>query len=175
MFILCSSLNLQWILKVFRPLDFFKILLHYSLILKWIKLFFSPLVNLHTVPHNDKAKTCFSIFWSVHNDASHDRWLVLWRRRMPEGRSRSRSRRDSRFSSRISLYLAPFIFPLILTHLPVPAASKKSRQHDGATTMLHRRDGARFPPDMILGIQAKEFNLGFIRPEHLVSHGLRVI
>ena len=40
--------------------------------------------------------------------------------------------------------------------------------------MLHRRDGARFPPEVMLGIQAKEFNLGFIRPEHLVSHGLRV-
>jgi hypothetical protein len=27
----------------------------------------------------------------------------------------------------------------------------------------------------MLGIQAKEFNLGFIRPENLVSHGLRVL
>ena len=44
-----------------------------------------------------------------------------------------------------------------------------------ATTMLHRRDGARFPPDAMLGIQVKEFNLGFIRPENLVSHGLRVL
>ena len=41
--------------------------------------------------------------------------------------------------------------------------------------MLHRRDGARFPPDMTLGIQAKQFNLGFIRQENLVSHGLRVL
>uniref|UniRef100_A0A4W5K2W6 Pyruvate dehydrogenase E1 component subunit beta n=1 Tax=Hucho hucho TaxID=62062 RepID=A0A4W5K2W6_9TELE len=40
--------------------------------------------------------------------------------------------------------------------------------------MLHRRDGSRFPPDVTLGIQAKEFNLGFIRPDNLVSHGLRV-
>ena len=40
--------------------------------------------------------------------------------------------------------------------------------------MLHRRDGARFPPDVTLGILAKEFNLGFILPENLVSHGLRV-
>ncbi|KAK6315699.1 hypothetical protein J4Q44_G00132230 [Coregonus suidteri] len=40
--------------------------------------------------------------------------------------------------------------------------------------MLHRRDGARFPPNVTLGIQAKEFNLGFIRPQNLVSHGLRV-
>ena len=35
--------------------------------------------------------------------------------------------------------------------------------------MLHRRDGAKFSPDVTLGIQAKEFNLGFIRPENLVS------
>ena len=39
--------------------------------------------------------------------------------------------------------------------------------------MLHSRDGARFPPDVTLGIQAKEFNLGFISPDNLVSHGLR--
>jgi hypothetical protein len=32
-----------------------------------------------------------------------------------------------------------------------------------------------FPPDVTLDIQAKEFNLGFIRPENLVSHGLRVL
>ena len=40
--------------------------------------------------------------------------------------------------------------------------------------MLHRRDGARFPPDVILGIQAKQLNLGFIGPENLVSYGLSV-
>ena len=44
-----------------------------------------------------------------------------------------------------------------------------------AATMLHRRHGARFPPDVTLGIQAKKFHLGFIRPENLVSHGLRVL
>jgi hypothetical protein len=33
-------------------------------------------------------------------------------------------------------------------------------------------DGVWCPPDVTLGIQAKEFNLGFIRPENLVSHGL---
>ena len=33
---------------------------------------------------------------------------------------------------------------------------------------------SRFPPDMTLGSQAKDFNLGFIRPENL-SHGLRVL
>ena len=37
--------------------------------------------------------------------------------------------------------------------------------------MLHLRDGASFPPDMTLGNQVKEFNLGFVRPENLVSHG----
>ena len=41
--------------------------------------------------------------------------------------------------------------------------------------ILHRRDGARFLPDMTRGIQAKEFNLGFIRTENLVSHGLIVV
>ena len=40
--------------------------------------------------------------------------------------------------------------------------------------MLHQRDGARFPPDVTLGIQAKEFNLEFIRQDNLVSHGLKV-
>ena len=38
--------------------------------------------------------------------------------------------------------------------------------------MLHRRDGDRLTPDVTLGIQAKELNRAFIRPEHLVSHGL---
>ena len=80
----------------------------------------------------------------------------------------------SRFLSRISLYLTAFIFPSILTSLPVPAAEKISPQLDAATTMLHRQDGARLPPDVNLGIQAKEFNLGFIRPENLVSHCLKV-
>jgi hypothetical protein len=40
--------------------------------------------------------------------------------------------------------------------------------------MLHCSDRARFLLDVTLGIQAKEFNLGFIRPKNLVSHGLRV-
>ena len=31
----------------------------------------------------------------------------------------------------------------------------KTLQHDAATTMLHRRDGARIPPDVTHGIQAK--------------------
>ena len=40
--------------------------------------------------------------------------------------------------------------------------------------MLLRRDGPRVLADVMLGIQAKEFNLGFIRTKNLVSHGLRV-
>jgi hypothetical protein len=32
-----------------------------------------------------------------------------------------------------------------------------------------------FPQNMVLGIQAKEFNLGFVRPENPISHGLRVL
>ena len=38
--------------------------------------------------------------------------------------------------------------------------------------MLHHRDGARFPLEVTLVIQVKEFNLGFIRSENLVSHGV---
>ena len=40
--------------------------------------------------------------------------------------------------------------------------------------MLHRRNGARSPPDVTLGIQAKEINIGLIRPENIVSNCLRV-
>jgi hypothetical protein len=43
--------------------------------------------------------------------------------------------------------------------------------HDAATTMLHCRDGAGFPPDVTLAIQVNETNLGVIRAENLVSHG----
>jgi hypothetical protein len=39
--------------------------------------------------------------------------------------------------------------------------------------MLHRRNCARFLPDVTLGIRAKEFNLGFIRPEDLVSYFIK--
>ena len=51
-----AKILIQSILKVFRPLPFFHILLYYSLILKCIQLLF-PLINLHTIPHNDKEKT----------------------------------------------------------------------------------------------------------------------
>ena len=50
--------KMQCIRKVFRPLDFFHIVLLYSLILKCIKLF-PPHFNLHTIPHNDKERTGF--------------------------------------------------------------------------------------------------------------------
>ena len=46
---------------------------------------------------------------------------------------------------------------------------------DAVTTMLHRRDGARYPLGVTLGIPDKEFNLGSIKPENLVSHGLTVL
>ena len=65
-----------------------------------------------------------------------------------------------------------------LAHLylyPSPCHWKIPPQQDTATTMLHRRDYARFPPDVTLGIQAKVLNLGFKRPENLVSYGLRVL
>ncbi|MDI2598507.1 hypothetical protein QA786_15070, partial [Listeria monocytogenes] len=49
-----------------------------------------------------------------------------------------------------------------LTHLYLGSFSHSSLQIlsssvklDAATTMLHRRDGARFPPDVMLAIQAK--------------------
>ena len=73
----------------------------------------------------------------------------------------------SRFSSNISLYFAPFTLTSILTSLPVPAAEK------------HPHSMMLPPPCFIVGmvpgflqtgIQAKEFNLSFIRPENLVSH-----
>ena len=58
--IVILSDSIQCLRKVFRPLDFFHIMLRYRLILKLIKLFF-PHINLHTLPHNDKAKTGFEI------------------------------------------------------------------------------------------------------------------
>ena len=38
--------------------------------------------------------------------------------------------------------------------------------------MLPHKDGVWFPTYVMLGIQAKEFDLGFIRPDNLVSQGL---
>ena len=47
-------IQIQCFRKVFKPLDFFNILLRYSLILKWIKCMFF-IIYLHAVLHNDKA------------------------------------------------------------------------------------------------------------------------
>jgi hypothetical protein len=46
------------ILKVFSPLHLYHMLLRYSLILKLIQLKMS-IIKLHTISHNDKAKTLF--------------------------------------------------------------------------------------------------------------------
>ena len=70
----------------------------------------------------------------------------------------------TRFSLRISLYFAPFSFPSTLTS-PLVLPLKNTPQHDAATTMLHHWDSigqvmnsAWFPPDMMLRIEAKQFN-----------------
>ena len=47
-----NALYIQCVLKVFRPLDFFHILLLYSLILKLIKSFFPS--SIYTQYHNMK-------------------------------------------------------------------------------------------------------------------------
>jgi hypothetical protein len=61
------------------------------------------------------------------------------------------------------MYFASFIIPMILISLPFPAAER----HPHSMMQPPPR-----PPDVTLGIQAKEFDLGFIRPENLVSEGL---
>ena len=68
----------------------------------------------------------------------------------------------------------PWLWP---DQSPSPCRWKTSPQHDAATTMLYHRDGigqemsgAWFLPDMMFGIQAKEFSLDFNRSENLVSH-----
>ena len=86
--------------------------------------------------------------WKVNLHPSLRSW-VLW----------------SRLSSRIYMYFAPFNFASILS--PSPCRWKTTPQHDNAPNMLHHRDVARFLPDVTLVIQAKVFNLGFIRPENL--------
>ena len=47
--------------KLFRPLDFYHSLLRYRLILKCNKIKNNPLINRHTIPHNDKPKTGLNI------------------------------------------------------------------------------------------------------------------
>ena len=88
----------------------------------------------------------------------------------------------SRFPSRISLVLCCFHLSFDPDRSLSSCHWKTSPQHDAATTMLHCRDGigqmmssAWFPLGMMLGIQAKAFNLGFTRPENLVFHGLGIL
>jgi hypothetical protein len=64
-----------------------------------------------------------------------------------------------------------------LAHLYLESFSHSSFQILSSSVRLdgeRRWDGDRFSPDMMLGIQSKEFNLDFIRPENLVYHYLRV-
>ena len=79
------------------------------------------------------------------------------------------------------LYLAPFLVPSILISPPVPASEKHPHSMmlpppcfmvgmvlDGVMSC------ARFPPEAVLYIQAKEFNnYHLIRPQHILSHVLR--
>ena len=69
--------------------------------------------------------------------------------------------------------VCPFIFPLIRTSLPVTAAEK----HPHSMMLTPPCFTVGLVPGFIptLGIQAKEFNLGYIRSENLDSHGLRVL
>ena len=101
-----------------------------------------------------------------------------------EGKPSAQSERRSwalwtRFSLRISLYFAPFSFPSSLDQSPSPCCWKKPSQHDAATTMLHCWNGIgqamRDAWFMKLWIEAKQFNLGFIRPDNLVYYSLRFL
>ena len=101
--------------------------------------------------------------WKVNLQPSLKSW-VLW----------------TMFSLRVSLYFALFCFPSTLTSQPVAAAEK----HPTAWCCYHHAsplgwhwasDECDECPDTTLRIEAKYFNLGFIRPEHLVSHSLRVL
>ena len=68
-------------------------------------------------------------------------------------------------------YFAPFSFPSALTSPPVPVAEQHPYWGDNGQVM----SGAWFPPDNTLRIEARQFKLGFIRPDNLVSHSLRVL
>ena len=113
---------------------------------------FFPLITLHTVFHNDKAKTdFFRVFckcmvslrslscWNVNLSPSPRSW-ALWKR----------------FSLRISLYFSAFIFPSILTSLPVPVADKHPH-----STMLP-------PPCLTVGMVSKTWCTvpGFFHTRH---------
>lgn len=65
----------------------------------------------------------------------------------------------------MSLYIAAFIFFCLLP--------KTSQQHDASTTMFHCGDAIgderrRVSSNTMLGVQAKQFNLCFIRREHFL-------
>jgi hypothetical protein len=63
--------------EVFRPLDFFHILLRYSLILKCIISIFS-LINLHTKPHNDKVKQVFrNVLFITNKNRTYDIYISI--------------------------------------------------------------------------------------------------
>jgi len=145
---------------------------------QFLPFFFAEPLRLHQVGWGASVHSHFQISPEMFN------WVQVWALAGPLKDIHRVVPKPlvSRLSSRMSLYIAAFIFPSTLTSFPVPAAKKKSQQHDAATTTLHCRDvigqvmsSAWFPPDMTLGIQAKEFNLYFIRPENFVSHGLRVL
>ena len=53
-----STVTVQWLQKVFRPLQSLHTLLCYRVHFKWIQLTFLP-INLASITHNDQVKTCF--------------------------------------------------------------------------------------------------------------------
>uniref|UniRef100_A0AAZ3S5Y3 Anoctamin n=1 Tax=Oncorhynchus tshawytscha TaxID=74940 RepID=A0AAZ3S5Y3_ONCTS len=59
--------------------------------------------------------------------------------------------------------------------LKVVVLLETSPQHDAATAMLHRRDGARFPPYVTLGIQAKESYLDKLFGKRLLQAGRHIM
>ena len=81
--------DMQCIQKIFRPLHLFHILLCCSLMLKLIQYFF-PLINLHSISHNDKAKTGFLTFLQFKKKVKtkishwHKLYSVRWQRLQPQ-------------------------------------------------------------------------------------------
>ena len=108
-------------------------------------------------------------------------WVIVLLEDEPSAQSEVLSTLDQVFIKDISV-LCSVQLSLNPDQSPQSLLLKNSPQHDAATTMLHCWDGAGqvmsgawFPPDMTLRIEAKQFSLGFIRPENLVSHSLRVL
>ena len=76
---------LQWILNVFRPLPLFHILLRYSLILKWITLFFLPSSIYTQYPHNLlKIKTEITHLHKYSDPLLSTLLKHLWQRLKPQ-------------------------------------------------------------------------------------------